>query len=189
MNPPSTDTKATDDDRLMAALALALVDKPRATLQELAKAVGVSKATLYRFCKTREELIERLMAHGAQLMHRSLAEARLDEGTPQEALRRVIQGQLEHREIGAFLVYYWKPDTLQDERWADQWEQFTKALDAFFLRCQRAGYFRIDISAAALTESLIALVVGMMDAERLGRVARGGMADVVETLFMNGARA
>ncbi len=188
MMTPHSETKA-EDDRLMAALALALVDRPRATLQELAKAVGVSKATLYRFCKTREELIERLMAHGAQLMHRSLADARLDEGTPKEALHRVIQGQLEHRELGAFLVYYWKPDTLQDERWADQWEQFTKALDAFFLRCQRAGYFRIDISAAALTESLIALIVCMMDAERLGRVARAGMADVVETLFLHGATA
>lgn len=189
MTTAPTDTKAADDERLMAALALALVDKPRATLQELAKAVGVSKATLYRFCKTRDELIARLMAHGAQLMRRALADARLDEGTPREALQRVIQGQLAHREMGAFLMYYWKPDTLSDERWSDQWDQFTQALDAFFLRCQREGYFRIDISAAALTESLIALVVCMMDAERLGRVARAGMADVVETLFMNGAIA
>ncbi len=187
MNP--TDTKTAYDERLMAALALALVDKPRATLQKLAKAVGVSKATLYRFCKTREELIARLMTHGAQLMRSALIEARLDEGTPREAVQRVIQGQLAHREMGAFLMYYWKPDTLSDERWAHHWEQFTQALDAFFLRCQREGYFRIDISAAALTESLIALVVCMMDAERLGRVARAGMADVVETLFMNGAVA
>jgi TetR/AcrR family transcriptional repressor of mexCD-oprJ operon len=178
-----------DDERLMASLALALVDKPRATLQELAKAVGVSKATLYRFCKTREELIERLMAHGAVLMHRSLAEARLDEGKPDEVLHRVIQGQLEHRELGAFLTYYWKPDTLQDARWADLWTEFSDALDAFFLRCQRAGYFRIDISAAALTESLIALIVCMMDAERRGRVARAGMSGMVETLFLKGAIA
>lgn len=184
---PSPENSA-DDERLMASLALALVDKPRATLQELAKSVGVSKATLYRFCKTREELIERLMAHGAHLMQRSLVDARLDEDTPQDALRRVIRGQLEHREIGAFLLYYWKPDTLHDERWADQWDQFIKTLDAFFLRCQRSGHFRIDISAAALTESLGALIVGMMDAERLGRVARAGMADVVESMFLKGAR-
>ena len=44
MTTAPTDTKAADDERLMAALALALVDKPRAPLQELAKAVGVSKA-------------------------------------------------------------------------------------------------------------------------------------------------
>ena len=35
-------------EKLLVALAIAMVDQPRATLQELAKAVGVSKATLYR---------------------------------------------------------------------------------------------------------------------------------------------
>lgn len=50
-----------EDERVLAALALALVDKPRATLQELAQAIGISKATLYRFSRTREELVDRLM--------------------------------------------------------------------------------------------------------------------------------
>ena len=43
-----------EEEKTLAALALAMVDHPRATLQELAKAIGVSKATLYRFCRTRD---------------------------------------------------------------------------------------------------------------------------------------
>ena len=52
---------AAENDKMMAALARALVDRPRASLQEVAAAVGVSKATLYRLCRTRGQLIERLV--------------------------------------------------------------------------------------------------------------------------------
>lgn len=177
------------DETMMAALALALVEKPRATLQELAKSIGVSKATLYRSCRTREELVEKLMSYGAELMQRSLATAALEDGTAEEALRRVIHSQLEHREMGAFLTYHWKPDTLQDERWFRVCAEFETALDAFFLRYQRAGYFRVDVSAAVLTESLFSLIVCVIDAERRGRIARGGMASVVESIFLTGAKS
>ena len=178
-----------DDERLLVLLAQALVSQPRATLQELARAVGVSKATLYRFCRTREELVDRLMSHGAQVMHRALADAAVDDGAPADALRRVIQGLLEHREMAAFLTFYWRPDSEKDTRWAILWTEFEEKMDAFFLRGQREGVFRIDISAPAMMEALISLVTGMVDAERRGRVARAGLSGMVETLFMRGALA
>lgn len=178
-----------DDERLLVLLAQALVSQPRATLQELARAVGVSKATLYRFCRTREELVDRLMSHGAQVMHRALADAAVDDGAPVDALRRVIQGLLEHREMAAFLTFYWRPDSEKDTRWATLWNEFEEKMDAFFLRGQREGVFRIDISAPAMMEALISLVTGMVDAERRGRVARAGLSGMVETLFMRGALA
>ena len=43
-------TLISHDERLIKALAVAIVDRPRATLKELAEAAGVSKATLHRFC-------------------------------------------------------------------------------------------------------------------------------------------
>lgn len=43
-------TLISHDERLIKALAVAIVDHPRATLKELAEAAGVSKATLHRFC-------------------------------------------------------------------------------------------------------------------------------------------
>jgi len=185
----TTPANKLDDERLLVLLAQALVSHPRATLQELAQAVGVSKATLYRFCRTREELLDRLMSHGAQVMHRALADAAVDDGTPADALRRVIQGLLEHRALAAFLTFYWRPDAEKDTRWATLWNEFENTLDTLILRGQREGVFRIDISAPTLMEALIALVTGMVDAERRGRVARAGMSGMVETLFMRGALA
>lgn len=37
------------DEKLLKALAIAIVDRPRATFKEIAQAAGISKATLNRF--------------------------------------------------------------------------------------------------------------------------------------------
>lgn len=173
-----------EDFRHLPALALALVDHPRATLQELAQAIGISKATLYRFCRTREQLIERLAAHAMQALDRAIDDAHLETGPPAEALRRVIALHLEHRELTAFLTYYWN-DAARDlpQEVIDAWDH---KLDAFFLRGQQAGVFRIDMTAATLSELWINILIGLVDAERRGRVARAGLAGVVESVFLHG---
>ncbi|CAB3937988.1 TetR/AcrR family transcriptional regulator [Achromobacter insolitus] len=173
-----------DDTKLLAALALALVDQPRGTLQELAKTVGISKATLYRFCRTREQLIERLGHHSMRALKDALDNAGLEDLAPLEALKRLIANNLEHRELQAFLMYYWKETGGSEAQM--HWD---RVLDTFFLRGQQQGVFRIDISAAALTEIFSWTLVGLINAERLGKVARLGLATLVENSFLQGAMA
>lgn len=173
-----------DDNQLLARLALALVDHPRATLQQLAKAVGIGKSTLHRFCNTREELIARLIQHSTGLLLEAARAANLEQGSPREALKRLISSHLEHRELAAFLLYHWKAVDMSKIEF--EWESM---LDAFFLRGQQLGCFRIDVAAASLTEALGGLLIGLIEAEHRGRVARVGMSSLVETLFLNGAQA
>lgn len=174
-----------EDNQLLSALALAMVERPRATLQELANAIGISKATLYRYCRTREQLVERLMSHSTRVISEAIRMAELESSPALEALRRLIANNLEHRELNAFLMYYWK-DAVRDPDIEIEWEN---ALDAFFLRGQREGIFRIDITAPALTEIWVAVLIGLMDAERRGRIARAGLAALVERAFLAGASA
>lgn len=179
----STHDQHADDNTTLAALAIALVEQPRATLQELAKAVGISRATLYRFYQTREKLIERLFAYSTQAFEAGIEKAQLDTAPPLEALRNLIYNHLEHRALTTFLMYYWKeaPKNLDLEK------QCNTRLDNFFLRGQQEGFFRIDISAVALTETLVGLMVWLTEAERQGRIARQSLASIIETLFMQGA--
>ncbi|WP_241132899.1 TetR/AcrR family transcriptional regulator [Achromobacter insuavis] len=176
-------------ERLLIALAQAMVDPPRGTLQELAKAVGVSKATLYRFCQTRDQLVTRLMTHGAQVMKQTLADSRLDAAPPREALRNLIEQHLAHKELTVFLMYNWKPDMEMQPDIMDSWSGYQETLDAFFLRGQREGAFRVDVTAAALTELLITVITSMVDAERRGRIARLGIAGVAEQILLHGISA
>lgn len=175
-----------DDIQLLASLAQALVAQPRATLQELAQAVGISKASLYRFCRTREQLVEWLVLYSTRTISETLAGAGLDSKPPLDVLKYLIDKHLSHQELTKFLEYYWRDGDPSMEAHHQQWQRL---MDAFFLRGQEEGVFRIDISAAALTELWVSTVVGMADAERRGRVARVGLGTTIKSIFLHGTAA
>lgn len=62
-------------------------------------------------------------------------------------------------------------------------------LDAFFLRGQKEGVFRIDIPAQGLTEIWAALTIGLVDSERRGRIARASLATIMNEAFIHGMAA
>ena len=70
--------------------------------------------------------------------------------------------------------------------WQTGWEN---KLDAFFLRGQQKGVFRIDISAPAMMEMWASLLIGLLDGERRGRIARAGLPALAERAFLHGAAA
>ncbi len=175
------------DEKLLKALAIALVDHPRGTFRDLAKAAGISKATLNRFCGTRENLIEILMSYGSGVMNRFIQNAGLKESSIRDALHHLISDHLSHRELLAFLAFQWSPDSLEKDGGDSNWRPYGEALDSFFLRGQEEGVFRIDLGAPELTEIFISLIFGMVDAERRGRVARARIAGLIEQFFLRGA--
>ncbi|PIF35651.1 TetR/AcrR family transcriptional repressor of mexCD-oprJ operon [Delftia sp. 60] len=179
-----TSTKQEDEGKLLGALALALLDDPKANLQELARAIGISKATLYRFCPTRDQLIDRLIGHAADTLSRAMHAAELERHAPLEALRRLTAHCQDHQTLLLFLMYFWRSDISVVGQIESEW---VAAMDAFFLRGQQAGVFRIDITAAAMTELWLSMAVGLLDAERRGRVARASVAAVMEQSFLHGA--
>lgn len=178
-----------EDDKALAALAVAMVQNPRGTYQDLAAAVGVSRATLYRFCRTREELILRLLRHSSRRLTDGLEDAQLEAGEPKQGLDRLIESHLKHKELVSFITQYWQADSELDPEMAADWKRNEEAIDAFFLRGQRAGVFRIDISASALNDTLVWLIIGLTDCERRGRIAGAALRGTIADLFMAGARA
>ncbi|TBU77151.1 TetR/AcrR family transcriptional regulator [Phytopseudomonas daroniae] len=177
------------EEKLLKALAVAIVEHPRGTFKEIAQAAGVSKATLNRFCGTRDNLIEMLFDYGSVVMNQIIADADLQEAPPQEALQRLVDGHLAHRELLVFLIFQWRPDSLDACGEDARWLPYTNALDQFFLRGQRENVFRIDIGAPVLTELFASLLFGLVDGERRGRVARAGMGTSLMQFFMRGAAA
>jgi len=173
----------TEDDQILAALAAAMVQQPRASLQELAKAIGISKATLYRFCRTREELEQRLFTHAMAALDQAIKTAGLEALPPIEALKQLNTNFLQHSELTSFLTYFWKPEDNCDVNGC------LAVLDAFFLRGQQAGAFRIDVPAPALSEIWSGLITSLVDAERRGRIAKSGLKDLMERTFLRGVAA
>lgn len=175
-----------DEQRMLSALAVALLGQPRATLQELAKLVGVSNSTLYRCFRTREKLTERLLSHSDKVFAEALRCADLENAPPLEGLRRLIASCVEQRTFAMFLISYRyqygnaAKELLLESNW-------TPRLDAFFLRGQQQGVFRIDIGATALADTWGYVFLGLVESERHGRIARASLATAIEAMFLQGA--
>ncbi len=177
---------SSQDQRLLNVLATAMVNRPRATMGELAELAGVSRATLNRHCGTRERLNRRLESHARGTLERLTRSAALQRLEPREALRELIREHLAHRDLLALLMSEQNPGHRAGHG-NPSWQSYIEALDAFFLRGQRKGVFRIDISAATFSELFVALIYGMVDAERRGRAASAGLSGTLEELFLHGA--
>ncbi|CAI8971577.1 HTH-type transcriptional regulator NfxB [Pseudomonas sp. IT-347P] len=177
------------EEHLLKSLTVAVVNRPRATMKELAQLAGVSKATLHRYCGTRENLVQRLEEHAEATLNLIIRRASLQHLQPLDALRRLIREHLAHRELLAFLMAHYRPDFLDFERGDTRWQFYLEALEGFFLRGQQQGLFRIDITAAIFTELFITLVYGLVDAEQRGRAANADSARILEQMFLHGALA
>lgn len=181
--PPDTHTT------LLRSLALIFTENPGATLQEIARAAGVSRATLYRFAATREQLLNMVQAHTLEVMTRILDDADLDSQPPLDALRKLITGFLAEREFCVFMISQFEPYIKRSTKnpYPDECLIYEQRLDAFFERGQRTGVFRPDVLGRWLTDLFFGFIYMLCESEYRGRIARADMPRLFEDMFLNGA--
>ncbi|WP_409314053.1 TetR/AcrR family transcriptional regulator [Pseudomonas putida] len=179
---PSDFPPSTLPAKLVNALYAAAALRPRASMGELAVLAGISRATLHRYCGTRDNLDSQLEQHAKDTLMQILDNS----GTlacrePLAALRQLIRAHLAQGELIAFLAsrYPVHMSVQHDLRF------YLERLDALFASGQRQGVFRADVTAALLTEMFVSLLHGMVDARQRGRAPRE-CATVLESAFLQG---
>ena len=80
-----------NEAQIVAAAMHLLAEDPEATMQDVADAAGLGRATVYRHFPTREALTEAIGLAAITEVGAVLAEGRLDQGDPLEALARAIE--------------------------------------------------------------------------------------------------
>lgn len=178
------------DDKLASALALAVSQHPRANLEQLARAAGTSKGTLYRICATREGMIDLLMQRTERHMREALEKADLTRLPFADALHRLTKHLMTHRELYLFWSAVVSVDlggTKDHDMKGYALSFFGGALEDFFLRGQKAGVFRIDMSARWLAKSYSFLLYGALDSAQRGEIATLGISGSVNKIFLCGA--
>ena len=180
------------DDKLASALALAVSQHPRANLQQLARAAGTSKGTLYRICTTREGVIDLLMQRAERHMREALEKADLVQPPFAQALHRLT----DHLMTGREFYLFWNAAMWVNLRDAKDHDVkgyapsfFSDALEDFFLRGQKAGVFRIDMPARWLAKSYDFLLYAAIESAQRGEIATLGMSGIVDKMFLHGASA
>jgi TetR/AcrR family transcriptional regulator, mexCD-oprJ operon repressor len=154
----------------------------QASMNEVAEAAGVARATVYRYFPNREALLDELAQTAVRDVDMRLASARIDAVPPEEGVARAVRALVD---VGNLFV------VLARERprsGADRFERgLVEPLRQLVERGQASGDIRDDITAARLTESLIGLIVGMLTSTP--PLGREDMTATITGLFLDGARA
>lgn len=154
----------------------------QASMNDVAAAAGVARATVYRYFPNRQALLDDLARAAVSDADARLMSARIDEVAPEEGIARAVRALVD---VGDSFVL------LARERVRSDPERFERRVIAplrhLFERGQAAGDIRADIASARLTESLIGLIVGVLvSTPALGKE---DMIATITGLFLDGARA
>jgi TetR/AcrR family transcriptional regulator, mexCD-oprJ operon repressor len=154
----------------------------QASMNDVASASGVARATVYRYFPNRQALLDELAKVAVSDAEARLNSARIDEVPPEEGIARAVRALVD---LGDSFVL------LARERTRSEPERFqrtvTRPLQELFERGQASGDFRGDIASPRLAESLVGLIVGVLtSAPPLGRE---DMIATIAGLFLDGARA
>ena len=153
-----------------------------ASMNDVAAAAGVARATVYRYFPNRQALFDELAEAAVGDAEARLASARIDEVAPDEGIARAVRALVD---VGDSFVLLARQRVRSDP---ERYERgIIQPLRGLFERGQGSGDLRDDIASARLTESLIGLIAGVLTS-----TPPLGKEDVIATitgLFLDGARA
>jgi TetR/AcrR family transcriptional regulator, mexCD-oprJ operon repressor len=177
---------AVDRDHVLRSAAALLTRKSTATMDEVAKAAGISRATLHRHFAGRDVLVRALETLGIAECEAALDAARLDEGPASDAVHRLVR---ELEPAAALLAFLYSENQLfEGEEQNKGWSRIDERMTALFRRGQQGGEFRIDLTPAWLTEALYGLLASGAWAVSEGRVAAKDFTYMIVELLLGGAR-
>ncbi|WP_329080720.1 helix-turn-helix domain-containing protein [Streptomyces niveus] len=174
-----------DRDQVLRTAAALLTRKATATMDEVARASGIGRATLHRHFAGRDALVRALEELGIREFEAALDAARTDEGSASDAVRRLIAEIEPAAGLLAFLV---TENQLFEGEMNQGWDRLDSRVSAVFQRGQRQGEFRIDLSPAWLTDAFYGLVSSGFWAVHDGRVATKDFQYMIAELLLGGAR-
>jgi TetR/AcrR family transcriptional repressor of lfrA len=98
---------------ILEAAMVVLAENGTASLADIASAAEVGRSTLHRYFPERSELLKALALHVHGLSNAAIARAEPECGPPLEALRRVVESQLD---LGPIVPFVYAEPSLQADK-------------------------------------------------------------------------
>lgn len=171
---------------ILAAAAGVLARDRTATLTDIAEAAEVGRSTLHRYFPDREELVRAVVADSFQVLAGSVHRAALDQGTPADALRRLVAAMMDTGDRLRFL--FGEPRAL-DGFDARAVPDTAPAVLNLIARGQAVGVLDPRVSPGWVRHVLWALVHTGCEEVASGRMHRHGATAAVIHTLENGVTA
>jgi AcrR family transcriptional regulator len=183
----------TRDEVLDAALRCLNAD-PTASMAEVAGAIGIGRATLHRHFASREALVHEIACRSLDRWERGQAEVDMsgvaasgDAAAIETCLRTMLTAFVQDAEDFAYALT--DPCMVSHPDLAARMAELQELEVAFFRAAQQAGVVRRDVPAVWLSHTTYGLLIASREALQAGDVAAKGLADLVVSTFLEGARA
>lgn len=175
-------------EQLLRAIATVLTDQPRLPMEQLAQAIGISRATLLRMFPNREAIVEAVLALALESSRQAIDSAAIDEGPADEALRRLVATFMPNAVLYLFLQSAHQERCGQADTWLAEFEPNRQRVLALFRRGQEEGCLRVDLTAQWMHDATSALLFEAAHSVREGRLAAADAVESVLTVLLDGAR-
>jgi AcrR family transcriptional regulator len=159
------------------------------SMEDIARAAGIQKSSIYHHVASKEELLRRAVSRALDGLFAALAEAEAAEGPALARLTALLR-----REVGVLvaelpyvtLLLRVRGNT-EAERWAlGQRRVFDRAV---IQTAQREGDVRTDLDAALLERLVFGMLNSVVEWYRPSRAGVEALADAVVGLALGGVRA
>ena len=184
---PQTDSNSPRFDRTSAAIldaaARVFADEgASANLATVATAAGVSRATLYRYYKSREVLLQALVRDAIDEAARRLADAGLERAPVEDAIERILRAFVTVGDRYAVLV--------SDLPWYEKADksQLQTPVRAVLTRGIESGVLRNDLPADVLNELLGGAALSAIKLTQHHNLGQEEASAAAASLFLDGAR-
>lgn len=167
---------------LDGAARIFVLQGEQASMNAVAEAAGVARATVYRYFPNRDALLEELAQVALDDLDARLSAARIEEVSPEDGIARTVRILVELGDSSVLLARErFRSGSVDFER------KLAGPLRQLFDRGQAGGELRKDIASARLAEALIGLTVGVLTSTP--RLGTEDMTATITGLFLDGSRA
>lgn len=177
---------------LLDGAASLLAANPGASMQDLARALGVGRATLHRHFSTRDELIGEIAREATVEAMARVERARLDEDRADAALSRLVHELVPMGDRFHFLLSEPLLFGLQSSddpvlaEFAQAEVDLEAAIASMIERGKREGVFRLDVPTAWALSASFSLVFAAWEEVRSGTIGAAQAPDLVVATLMGG---
>jgi AcrR family transcriptional regulator len=161
-----------------------------ASLDDVARAAGITKASVYYHISSKEELLERGVGRAFDALDAALAEPGARRGHSIDRLRHIVRRTIDITvamlpEVALLLRV--RGNTRAERRIVERRREFDHVVARFFTRAQHAGEIRGDIDARLATRLLFGMLNSVTEWYRpAGKLDAAGIARAVFQIAFEG---